>query len=367
MAIRKYVENGITLFEVYVNARSRSGGRIQRKRRGIATLRKAQSIEFELRCKTAEEKARPTAYTFGEWSRKCLKDQRGELANSTTANYEAQLKRWVYPFWENRDLRSISRSDAYELIFNQSAFHTEHTRRNVLKIAKRMFQLAFEEGLLERNPCAGIKVRIAEVNQKVLTTGEVERFLHHAKLYHHAFYPIWLVALMTGMRSGELFALKWTDIDFDNKTISVSRQWTSKDGFQETTKSRRNRIVPVSDGLLVFLKEWKLKQSSAFVLPHLTEWKIGEQARVTREFCEGIGITPIKFHDLRATFITNLLARGESLARVMSIVGHRELKTTNGYLRKAGVDVQGGTDKLGYGVPQSADAEILSFPGKTKG
>ena len=76
-----------------------------------------------------------------------------------------------------------------------------------------------------------------------------------------------------------------------------------------------------------------------------------EQARITREFYAAAGITPVKFHDLRATFITSLLARGESLARVMSIVGHSQIKTTNGYLRKAGVDVQGATEKLGYELP----------------
>jgi integrase len=86
-----------------------------------------------------------------------------------------------------------------------------------------------------------------------------------------------------------------------------------------------------------------------------------KQAQVTRDFCFGIGITPVKFHDLRATFITNLLARGESLARVMSIVGHNELKTTNLYLRKAAVDVQGGTNKLGYKVPKVENAEVISL------
>jgi len=97
------------------------------------------------------------------------------------------------------------------------------------------------------------------------------------------------------------------------------------------------------------------------VLPILREWEQGLQAMVTRDFCSVIGIKEIKFHDLRATFITNLLARGESLARVMSIVGHTQLKTTNGYLRKAGVEVKGGTDKLGYGIPSVEEANILQF------
>jgi integrase len=97
------------------------------------------------------------------------------------------------------------------------------------------------------------------------------------------------------------------------------------------------------------------------VLPRLVEWNNGDQAEVLREFCEAIGITSVKFHDLRATFITNLLARGESLARVMAIVGHTQLKTTNVYLRKAGVDIQGGTDKLGYSLPSETMGELLNL------
>jgi integrase len=166
---------------------------------------------------------------------------------------------------------------------------------------------------------------------------------------------------MSGMRSGELYALKWTDLDFEARTILVSKQWTSKSGFT-STKTRRSRIVPISDDLLHFLREWKLKSGrEEFVLPHCKEWENGEQTQVLREFCEAIGITSVKFHDLRATFITNLLSRGESLARVMAIVGHTQIKTTNVYLRKAGIDVQGATQKLGYNLPKDDEATVLSL------
>ena len=128
-----------------------------------------------------------------------------------------------------------------------------------------------------------------------------------------------------------MYALRWTDIDLDGKMISVSRQWTNKNGFGPT-KTQKSRMVPIAEELSKYLKELKLKRvaESEFVLPHLTEWTNGEQAKITAEFCVSIGVTPVKFHDLRATVITNLLARGESLARVMSVVGHTQLKTTNG-------------------------------------
>jgi integrase len=368
MAIRTYLEDGRKKYEIYVNGFNSRGDRIQRKRNGIETLRKAETIEFELKRELAKLREEKVPLRWAEWFDECMKRMKLELMPSTVACYETQIKKWIHPHWADQEIRSITKSDVYDLIFNKcDGFRTQYTRRNVLKMVKRIFQMAVDEGMLDRNPSTGISVRVSEVSQKVLTSTEVEIFLKEANKAYHRFYPVWAMALMTGMRSGELFALKWTDIDFENRTISVSKAWSSKIGIT-STKTRRTRIVPMSDDLIVFLKERKLKlgADNEFVLPRLNEWEHGEQARVTKEFCVGIGITPIKFHDLRATFITNLLARGESLARVMSIVGHSELKTTNGYLRKAGVDVQGGTDKLGYKLPQDSEARVLSIVGRTK-
>jgi integrase len=196
--------------------------------------------------------------------------------------------------------------------------------------------------------------------QKVLTNEEAKIFLREAKITQHRFYEVWALALFTGMRSGELFELRWTDVDLEARIISVKRQWTSKAGVGPS-KTKNTRQVPISDDLLLFLKEQKLKSQSDHVLPRLDEWENGEQAQVTRHFCEMLGITSVKFHDLQATFITNLLARGESLARVMAIVGHTQIKTTNVYLRLAGVDVKGGTDKLGYQIPADQTASVLQL------
>lgn len=361
MAIRTYDESGKKLYEVYINGFNSRGVRVQMKRRGIETLRRAETTEFELKRELAQLREEKIPLRWGEWFDECVKRMRLEFQASTIAGYETQVVKWVHPHWEHIELRSIVKADVYELIFHKCAeVKTQITRLNLLKRIKRIFQMAVEEGHLERNPCVGIKIRVPEAVQKVLTATEADIFLREGK--HHRFYPVWAMALMTGMRSGELYALKWTDIDFDGRIILVSRAWNSKCGFT-STKTRRSRVVPVSDDLLTFLRERKFKYGaeSEFVLPRLEEWEHGEQARVTREFCDGIGITSVKFHDLRATFITSLLARGESLARVMSIVGHSELKTTNGYFRKAGVDVQGGTDKLGYKLPQESGATILSL------
>lgn len=354
MAIKTYLKNGKTLYEVYVNGFNSRGDRWQRRRNGIETKRKAEVIEFELMRELAKVREEAVPYRWSEWLEHCLKHMKMSLSASTVMGYETTLNKWVTPLWSQTEIRHITKMQIYDVIYNEvDAQLSAHTRKTVLKMVRRIFQMAVEEGGIDRNPCVGIQVKVGEVEQKVLTNSEVEIFLREAQMTNHRFFPIWFVALTTGMRSGELLALSWKDIDFDADIISVSKQWSSKSGFR-STKTQRSRVVPLSEDLKLYLKELRLQSSpeSEFVLPHLPEWLNGEQARITREFCESLKITPVKFHDLRATFITNLLARGVPLARVMAIVGHSQLKTTNGYLRKAGVDVKGATEFLGYKLPK---------------
>lgn len=365
MAIKPYEENGRKLYEVYVNGHDSRGVRVQRRKR-VETLRKAEQAEFELKRELAQLREAKITYRWSEWFDECLRRMKVVHRPSTIWGYEKQVGYRINPIWKDLEIDKITRSDVHTAVFETAgADLSPNSKKTILKQIRRIFEMAVEDGALDRNPCSGIQVKVPEIEQKVLTTAEVDIFLKEARLANHRFYPMWAMALMTGMRSGELFALKWIDIDLDGRIISVSRQWTNRCGFGPT-KTQKSRVVPVSDDLAKFLKELKLKRGAdEFVLPHLPEWENGEQAKVTQEFCVAVGITAVKFHDLRATFITNLLARGESLARVMAIVGHSQLKTTNIYLRKAGVEVRGGTDKLGYKLPdEDCGAKILSIAGR---
>lgn len=331
MSIKAVEQNGKKVYEVYVNGFDARGRRVQRKKRGVQTLRKAEMIEFELKRELAKLRDEAVPYYWHEWVDECLKRMKLAHRPSTVINYEKTLGKWINSRWEHLYVHQITKMQIYTVIFEEvDARLSPHTRKTILKMVRRIFQMAVEEGIINRNPTTGIQCKVPEADQKVLTSKEVEVFLREAKLTNHRFYPLWAFALMTGMRSGEMFALRWMDIDFEARLIRVSRQWTNKNGFGPT-KTQKSRMVPISDDLLMFLKELKLQIGGEFVMPRFPEWENGEQARITREFCISIGITPIKFHDLRATFITNLLARGESLARVMAIVGHSQLKTTNGY------------------------------------
>jgi integrase len=213
-----------------------------------------------------------------------------------------------------------------------------------------------------RNPAVGIRVRCAEANQAVLNRNEIEILLREARRHEHRFFPHWALALLTGMRSGELYSLRWTDVDLVTGKININRAWTRYNG-EGPTKTAKNRIYPISSEGRKFLEELKTKTgNSEFVLPRLWEWEQGDQAKVLKNFCSEIGITPVKFHDLRATFITQMLNNGVPLSKVMAIVGHSSLKTTQGYLRLSGKDIEGATEDLNIAVPQEEiAANVISI------
>lgn len=362
MSIKPYFLNGKKYYEVYVNGFDRQGRRIQSRRKGIESLRKADEAEFELKRELMKLKEQNVAPRWSEWLVDCQRIMKVQYKPSTLYTYEKTLQKWIPESWQAKELKSFSKMDVHEFIYEKMPPETtENTRKFVLKIIKRIFQLAVEHGVLDRNVAIGLQVKVPEPEKKVLTNAEVELFLREAQILNHRFYPIWVTALFTGMRSGELYALKWSDLDFETKTISVSKSWSSKNGYT-STKNQKSRVVPISEEFFKFLKELKVQRGTEeFVLPHLQEWTRGQAAKVIKSFCKSIAITDIKFHDLRATFITNLLSRGEPLVRVMAIVGHSDMETTNVYLRKAGIELRGATDRIGYEIPKENGGQLIQF------
>ncbi len=360
MAIKKINTNGRDTFEVYLNLRGPQG-RLQRRLRGFSSMRAASEAEFKLKAEFFEQKNAPRRWLWQEWVAHYLERERLTLKASTIQNYEGLISKWATPVLNNMPLESITTNAIHEIIFTHLAVRSAYSRLTMLKTLKRVFSIAVDEGIISRNPCNGIKLRVPEPKQSVLNSSEVDRLLREAAITSHRFYPVWAVAVFTGMRSGELYALKWDDVNFEREAIFVTKAWSSKCGIGPT-KSRRNRVVPICESLRVLLCELKLKANgSDFVLPRLEEWDSGEQAKVLREFCRCIGITEVKFHDLRATFITQMLLKGVSLAQVMAIVGHAELKTTNRYLRVAGSDLRGATEKLSFSLPRDEIARVIEL------
>lgn len=350
MAINKSKKDGQIVYDVFVKVRDSMGKQRALRRSGIKSERTAKEIEREL---WIQLDARKDNWRWSEWVAHFVERYRIQFCRSTYLNYKLALEKWVNPVWNNRPLEEITPSDVHKMVFETITGMSDHSRKTMVKIIKRVFSMAVEDGIIAKNPAIGIKIRIAETNQAVLNKSEVDILLKEARAVDHRFFHHWTLALMTGMRSGELQSLRWTDVDFETNKIKISKSWSRFNG-EGPTKTAKNRVCPMSQECRLFLQELKLQTGNTdHVLPRLWEWEQGQQAKVLKDFCKGIGITPIKFHDLRATFITQLLSNGVALAKVMAIVGHSSLKTTQGYLRLCGMDVEGATESLQIRVPQA--------------
>jgi integrase len=206
-----------------------------------------------------------------------------------------------------------------------------------------------------------MKFQVGEKIKKVLTEEQVRHFLHQAQILRWEWYPHCAIAVYTGMRNGELYALTWDKVNFENEQMLVDSSWNNKDGFK-STKSGDDRMVDIAPNLVPLLKELKLASGDTnLVLPRIDKWDKGEQARELRMFLSGLGLPAIRFHDLRATWATLMLSKGVEPIRVMIMGGWKDLKTMQLYVRKAGVDVKGITKCLDLHNPSLSPAKVLDF------
>jgi integrase len=109
--------------------------------------------------------------------------------------------------------------------------------------------------------------------------------------------------------------------------------------------------VPVSSEYYWFLvHDLKIEEKGPddSLLPPFSDWRLGMQAIILRGFCQANGLPSIKFHTLRACFATQLIASGIPATVVMKICGWKDMKTMQRYIRLAGVDEGGATERLKF-------------------
>lgn len=273
----------------------------------------------------------------------------------TLEDYSQALKKYTKHWWR-LPAADITPADVKRL-FHEVAF--EHNRSiAVQQKLKAAINIVFEWGIESRrirnvsfSPAANIKLagRKTEKQPEILTQKQISQFLRLAKEFDHPWFAIWFLAIHTGARSGELYALLWCDIDFEGQRIFINKSYSKRTNSIGPTKAGYWRDVPINSELMKFLKELRLQSSGREnVLPHLTDWTRGEQAKILRAFLAQVGLPQVKFHTLRACFATHLLRHKVAPVIVMKICGWKDLETMQRYIRLAGIEVEDATDSLKF-------------------
>ena len=373
MAIKSYQEGNKTLYEVYVSIKSKHDRtvRAQRRKKGIESKGKAERLEKEFYAQCFEEMKKEE--DLGDrWSQivekyKNHQEALGSIQQTTIHDYVMMLKMWTANFWDKR-ICEINRGDVRKAIENAKEKGKSNSfQTKILHTTGRVYQWAKDEGLCPNHLpkiTSDIKVeKIEERAPKILSWEQLQYFLQKAHEQNHEWYDIWAAAVHTGMRNGELYALKWSSVDLEKRMILVDHSYNKRQDVFKSTKSGRFRSVPINDSLFEIFVRLKNSSRSEFVLPRLPRWEIGHQAKVMREFCSEIGLPEVTFHTLRACFATHLLSKGATIGQVMKCAGWAELKTVQKYNRLAGVEERGVTDVLSNLAPSVTSGNVVNMFG----
>jgi integrase len=208
---------------------------------------------------------------------------------------------------------------------------TMGTVRKVMVTLNQIMAYAVRHRFIEFNP-----VRDAE---KPKSTGKIDE-THEMQILNPEQIPklleaepdekyktLFLVAILTGARQGEILGLQWQDVDFTKKQIHIRRTFNHEKWFEPKTKGSIRKI-DLSPMVVKALAEWKLKsggKDNGIVFPSEAGTPIGCYNLVRRHFVPALqkaGLQKIRFHDLRHTYASLLLSQGESIKYVQVQMGH---------------------------------------------
>jgi len=221
------------------------------------------------------------------------------------------------------------------------------TIRLTLATLRKILNKALRVRLITENPATrlGEFFRQAPTRHKEiepLTEAEVIKFLEAVRQHSPHHFALFLCAIHTGLRSGELAGLQWGDLDENGKFLVVRRGIVR--GKINLTKSGKVRKVDVSDSLLAALLDLRRKRKEALLADGMnelpaTEWIFPNQdggfqdmknlkKRHFQKCLQKAGLRRIRFHECRHTFASLLIQNGESLTYVKEQLGHSSIQIT---------------------------------------
>ena len=280
-----------------------------------------------------------------------------EVKPSTITRYEGIYRRYIKSSQISniklKDLRAAHLQNYYNTLINDKIISSS-TILTINKVLKSVFTQAIKEGYLLKNYCTMVSLpkKVKKDEIVYFTVEEQKAFIQACNGYR--LEALFLFALGTGLRLGELLALKWSDIDFINKTVSINKSLRQEKVFnnkgegefktiiQAPKTESSNRIVPIPINILSKLKEFKLIQNKeklsngevylnnnfVFTTPLGTPINASNLRKIYSKILNKANLPNIKFHALRHTYATRLFEEGVQVKTVQTLLGHSDITTT---------------------------------------
>lgn len=309
---------------------------------------KAQADLWYSQMRTKKENARAGVempiqpMTFTDAAANLLVDKQGQ---SNFGHDKYRLETYLIPVFGERHIHTIVRQE-WKTFFKR--LETEnHLAPKTINNIRTLANLIYKEAMkndppnVRKNPITDTDP--VQIVQKEMphwkSTHEIQAYLEGAAREHTAFWIFAMLALNTGMREGEIIALKWRDVDFKTGTIFIWQTWdTRKRVVKGHTKTKVERTIGINETLAAALIAHRGRTAFKSEDDHIVyRWKTGNVTdsktlwEVHSRVIEKAGIKYINIHGLRHTFATQYLAHGGNLYDLKNILGHKSITMTEKY------------------------------------
>ena len=309
---------------------------------------------------------------FGEWMDFWYQTySKSGLRPATQNTYESTIYQHIIPQLGKIPLCQLTQKDLqqfYAHLKNEGwLVRTEQYGKGLSDRMVRMchakcraaLDQAVQENLIRTNPTIGCKLPPKRSREmQVLSHQELHRFLIQAKA--DGYFELFLLDLSTGLRRGELLALQWTDLDVENRTISVTKQVNRINGElvvspPKTRNSVRTLALP-QQAVDLLIAEHKKHSRNPYLFPSPktgTMYDPDAFRRTHDKILKSIGAEHIRFHDLRHTFATLSLKSGVDVKTLSGALGHYSAGfTLNTYTHATAQMKQDAADTIGGVISQ---------------
>lgn len=308
----------------------------KRHREKVATRSAAEDLLGRRRREIAEGRYIPprggARLKFRDLAYAAMAQKKLRLA---TTSYETDLQRLkqLLPLIGNVPADRLTAVRIEETLGHLKAKTSGSTANRFHALISSVYKFAVKAGRVAVNPASKLK-RFKENDSRVRwLRAEEEAKLRDAFVCDEHEWEFEL-ALYTGMRRGEQFGLLWSNVDFDNKRLTVKG------------KTGQRRIRLNTKAIAALRKLEQLTGKKKYVCPDAGDDVKRDGRRWFEDACKKAGVTDFHWHDLRHTFASRLVMRGADLVSVKDLLGHKDIKMTMKYSHLAPSHLDEAVEKM---------------------